>query len=424
MLPPLTLADTPRVAMLRSLCSSLAAILLGCALAAAKPAAKPAPAPATAAPVIPAGTTLKLAASAKAQQIESPTALAFDGAGRLFITENPRHARDVKAERQHLAWYLDDLAANKTSDRLTLLEKWKGKIPPDYLTENSGRVRRLADVDGDGVFEESKVFAEGFNDPLDGAATGVLVVQDCVYLACSPKLWLLRDADGKGVAASRQVLQDGFGVRLAPRGHDMGGLTLGPDGRLYGVIGDRGLNLATKAGQTYQYPNEGCAFRIEPDGSGFEVFHTGLRNPKGIAFDALGNAFTVDGNSGHGDASRIIYLVEGGDSGWRIGHQTLLDYYREVGLSEAPPTRWLDEHMWELRHELQPAYVLPPSGHLASEPADLTIHPGTGFLEAEAGRFLICDHGGDAAHSGVISFAMIPDGAGMKLADSRPLLQG
>ncbi len=406
--------------MRRPLSPSLAVILLGSALAAAKPA----PAPVNNGFEIPAGTTLKLVAAAKPQQVASPTALAFDEEGRLFITESPRPAPDAKAERQPLAWYLDDLASNKTADRLALYEKWKGRIPPAYLPEKSGRVRRLADGDGDGVFEESKVFAAGFNGPLDGAATGVLVLPGAVYLACLPKLWLLGDGAGNGVADARKVLQDGLGVRISPRGHDLGGLTLGPDGRLYGVIGDCGLNLATKDGKTYQYPGEGGAFRIEVDGSGFEVFHRGLRNPKGIAFDALGNAFTVDGNSGHGDASRLIYLVEGGDSGWQMEHQTMLDSYRQIGLAERPPSRWLDEHLWELSHEHRPAYCLPPVAHLTSNPAGLTVHPGTGFLEAEAGRFLICDQGRDAAHSGILSFAMTPDGAGMKLSDSRQLLKG
>ena len=118
-------------------------------------------------------------------------------------------------------------------------------------------------------------------------------------------------------------MAEGFGVRVSLSGHDLNGFTLGPDGRIYGTMGDRGFSLVTKEGVAYDYPNQGAVFRFEPDGSGFEIFHTGLRNPKEIAFDALGNAFTVDNNSDQGDAARVVYLVEGGDSGWEMEHQAM-----------------------------------------------------------------------------------------------------
>ncbi|MCX6878841.1 MAG: hypothetical protein NTW21_34275 [Verrucomicrobia bacterium] len=410
--------------MIRLLFPSLAAFLLGKTLAAAQPAPAPVAAEFHDPLEIPAGTTLKLAATSPEHGVRAPTALAFDDAGRMLITESRHRSHDVEAAPKHLAWYLDDLAARQPSARLALREKWQGQLPPAYLPDHTARVSRLADADGDGVFEDFRVFADGFTDPLDAAATGVLADQDGVYVGCLPKLWLLRDTDDDGVADSRKVLQDGFGVRLSPAGQDLRGFTLGPDGRLYGTIGDSGLNLTTKAGQTYQYPGEGCAFRFEADGSGFEVFHSGLRDPAGIAFDAFGNAFTMDGAAGQGDATRIIYLTEGGDSGWQMEHQAMHEHYRQLGLPALPPTRWLDEHMWELQHDLQPAYLLPPAAHLAATPRGLTSHPGTGFLEAEAGRFLFCELGRDAAHSGLDSFAMAPAGAGMQLRDSRQILRG
>ena len=410
--------------MPRIVCPSLVVFVLGTALGAAEPA--PALVAAGEPPIIeiPAGTTLKPATAATPPAGVVPTALAFDDEGRIFLTESPRPGGGAADDHKHLAWYLDDLAAQKTSDRLAVLEKWKDQIPAAFLTEKSGRVRRLADADGNGVFAESKVFAEDFKEPLDGAPGGVFVYQGNVYLACIPNLWLLRDDNGDGVADERKVLLEGFGVRLSPVGHGLRGFTLGPDGRLYGTLGDRGLNVTTKDGKTYPFPNQGCAFRIEVDGSGFEVFHTGLRDPRGIAFDALGNAFTVEAASGLGDAARIIYLAEGGDSGWRMEHQTLHDFHQQIGLPDVPPNPWIDEHLWEPHHDLQPAFVLPPAAQLAANPADLTIHPGTGFLEAETGRLLICEQGDDAAHSGIGSYQMKPDGAGMQLGDSRPLLRG
>lgn len=368
---------------------------------------------------IPEGTSLKIAATHDQQKVISPTALAFDEQGRIFVSETHRFRFGIEDNRDNLFWYLDDLAAMTTADRLALHEKWKEKVPMERLTEKSEIIRRLADTDGDGVFDESIVYADEFNDPLDGTAAGIFAYEGTIYFACIPKLWSLRDTNGDGVSDERKVIEDGFGVRISLSGHDLNGFALGPDGRIYGTLGDRGVSLTTKEGKEYKYPNEGVAFRFEPDGSGFEIFHTGLRNPKEIAFDAHGNAISVDNNSDQGDAARVVYLVEGGDTGWQMEHQAMHTFHRQIGLQERPPSRWMDEKMWELENDDQPAFILPPVAHLSAGPSGLTVHPGTGFLESEAGRFLICDYRGGAANSGIWSFEVKPKGGGMEMTDSR-----
>lgn len=373
---------------------------------------------------IPVGSTLTIEATHEANSITSPTALTFDDQGRIYIAETHRFQEGVEDDRGHLYWYLDDLAAKKTADRRALHEKWKEKLPLADLTKNSEIIRRLADTDGDGKLDETKIFAEGFNDLLDGTAAGVFFYEGSLYFACIPKIWALRDSNQDGAADERKVVAEGFGVRVSLSGHDLNGFTLGPDGRIYGTIGDRGLSVLTKEGKSYDYPNEGAAFRFEPDGTGFEIFHTGLRNPKEIAFDDFGNAFSVDNNSDQNDAARIVYLVEGGDSGWQMEHQTMHSFHRQIGLEKRPPSRWMDEKMWEMENSTQPAYMLPPAAHLSSGPSGLTYHPGVGFLESEVGRFLICDYRGGAANSGIWSFKMKPKGAGMEMSDSRPFVWG
>jgi quinoprotein glucose dehydrogenase len=369
---------------------------------------------------IPIDSQLKVEASHKTHQVTSPTAITFDDQGRVYVAETHRFAEGVEDDRRNLFWYLDDLAAKTTADRRALHEKWKSKVPLERLTRHSEVVRRLADTDGDGTLDESTVFADGFNDVLDGTAAGVFHFEGCIYFACIPKIHMLPTGAGGG----RQVVADGFGVRISLSGHDLNGFTLGPDGRIWGTLGDRGMSLITREGVAYDYPNEGVVFRFEPDGSGFEIFHTGLRNPKEIAFDALGNAFSVDNNSDQGDAARVVYLVEGGDSGWEMEHQTMHTFHRQIGLSDRPPSRWMNEKMWELENPAQPAYALPPIAHLSAGPSGLTVHPGVGFLEKEASRFLVCDYRGGAANSGIWSFEMKSKGAGMEMTDSRQFLWG
>lgn len=377
------------------------------------------PTPALAGATIPDGSTLKIEATYKDQKVMSPTALTFDEQGNVYIAETHRFRRGIEDNRNNLFWYLDDLQAMKTEDRRALHKKWEKKLSEEAMTRETEVIRRLSDTDGDGTLDESKVFSDGYNDVLDGTAAGVFHYDGCLYFACIPKIYKLRDTDGDGTADEKTVIQDGFGVRVSLSGHDLNGFTLGPDGRIYGTIGDRGYSVITKEGKEYKYPNEGAVFRFEPDGTGFEIVHTGLRNPKEIAFDEYGNVITVDNNSDQGDKARVVYIVEGGDSGWQMEHQTMHTFHRQIGLENRPPSRWMNEKMWELRNDSQPAYILPPSDHLTAGPSGLTYHPGAGYLESERGRFLICDYKGGASSSGIWSFAMEPDGGGMKMADAR-----
>ncbi len=372
---------------------------------------------------IPVGSTLKIEATHADQQITSPTALTFDDFGNIYISETHRFRNGVEDDRDHLYWILDDLAAKTVADRRALHEKWKDKVSLESMTAKSEVIRRLADTDGNGKLE-ANIYADGFNDVLDGTAAGLFYYAGSIYFACIPKIYMLRDSDGDGKADEKKVVADGFGVRISLSGHDLNGFTLGPDGRIYGTVGDRGMSLITAEGKSIDYPNEGAAFRFEPDGTGFELFHTGLRNPKEIAFDAYGNPFTVDNNSDQGDAARVVYLVEGGDSGWQMENQAMHSFHRQLGLVDHPPNRWMEERMWELPNPAQPAYIVPPSALLTSGPSGLTYNPGVGFLQSEANHFLICDYRGSSANSGIWSFEMSPNGAGMEMIDSRQFLWG
>ncbi|MFC7337111.1 HEAT repeat domain-containing protein [Haloferula chungangensis] len=371
---------------------------------------------------IPQGVRLRVAADHEAQKVASPTALTFDEQGALYLTETHRFRFGVDDNRGRLYWLMDDFASQTVEDRAKMYEKWREKAPLEQMIERSEIVRKLSGQGTDGRFEKSEVFADGFNDQLDGTAAGVFAYEGTVFLANIPKLYALRDNDGDGKAESREVIEEGFGVRVSFSGHDMNGFALGPDGRIYGTIGDRGFNVKTASGEEYVYPDQGAIFRFEPDGSNFEVIHTGLRNPKEIAFDAWGNAFTVDNNSDQKDEARIVYIVDGGDSGWRMEHQTIFSFATQIGLDGPPPSPWMNERMWEPMNEDQPAWLLPPVANLTSGPSGLTYHPGAGFLESEVGRFLVCDYRGGSAKSGVWSFEVAPKGAGMKLVDSRPLV--
>jgi quinoprotein glucose dehydrogenase len=333
--------------------------------------------------------------------LANPVAFFIDGLGRIYVAETFRQETEgVPDNRSHRYWLEDDLRLQTVEERGQMYLKHH----PEYATEwtdQHDRIRRLVDSDGDGHADQSTVFADGFNDLLDGTGAGVLVRGQDVWYTCIPKLWKLTDSNDDGVADHREVVHQGFGVRVAFRGHDMHGLTIGPDGMLYFSIGDRGYNVVNQEGQVLKNPGRGAVFRCELDGSGLEIFCTGLRNPQELAFDDFGNLFTGDNNCDAGDRARLVYLMEGGDSGWSMNFQYLPD--------RGP---WMSESWWKPPFEGQPAFLNAPILNMTSGPSGITHYPGVGLPDKYRDSFFLVDFLGGANSSGIRRFTLKDEGAG------------
>ncbi|MBI2928695.1 MAG: HEAT repeat domain-containing protein [Verrucomicrobia bacterium] len=360
---------------------------------------------------------LKVEVFAAEPHLANPVAFCFDECGRCYVAETFRLGAGVTDIRGHVDWLDEDLACRTPDDRLAMMKRHLGSRLSDYA-EKSDQVRLLEDRDGDGRVEHSTVFASGFNHLLDGLGSGVLARNGDVWFANIPHLWLLRDTDGDGVADVRRSLHYGYGVRFNFIGHDLHGLRFGPDGKLYFTIGDRGANVSSTINHhssTIPTTDTGCVFRCNADGSELEVFAFGLRNPQELAFDQYGNLFTGDNNSDGGDRARWVYLVEGGDSGWRVGYQWI----------DSPNSRgpWNAEKMWHPQNSDQPAFLVPPVANIAAGPSGTTYYPGTGLPERFAGHFFLADFHGDAG-STVRAFALKPVGASFELVEAEPLVKG
>lgn len=356
---------------------------------------------------------MKVELFAAEPQLSGPVALCLDEQGRVFVAEEYRFNRGTEENRTR-PFLLDvDLQIDSLEQRLAAFEKYKDEFEGgmEWFTKVSDQIRLLEDTDGDGRADKSSVFAK-FNEPLDGLAAGVIARDGDVYVTCIPSLWLMRDEDGDGVADLRKSLHRGFGVNNAFLGHDLHGLAWGPDGRLYFSVGDRGYNLVNKEGEHLYGPRRGAVFRCEPDGSNLEVVHTGLRNPQELAFDELGNLFAADNNCDKGDLSRLVYVVEGGDSGWNMAYQTIPDPYLT-----GP---WHAEKLWHVNAPDRPAYVTPPVGALGAGPSGFTYYPGVGLPERYKGHFFLCNYTGNG---GIESFAVRQKGAGFEIVDEHDFLK-
>jgi len=340
--------------------------------------------------------------------LQNPVSLSVDVDGKIFVTETTRRKIADLDIRDHRDWIPNDLALTSIEEKREFLRKQK-EWPT--LTAVSEKIHLLEDTNNDGISDKSTVFAAGFNTEVTGIAAGVLAWRGDVYATIAPDVWKLRDTNNDGVADTRESIATGFGMHIAYAGHDMHGLTPGPDGRLYWSIGDKGTNVLSKEGKRWFFPHEGAILRCFPDGSGFEVFAHGLRNLQEFAFDNFGNIFGVDNDADFGgEKERFVYVTEGSDSGWRMFHQ-------HRGKDYNP---WMDEHMAVPFRDGQLAYFTSPLETSLDGPAGFAFNPGTALNARYKDAFFVTQFPAGKINA----FKVLPDGAGFRTTDTHVVTSG
>jgi putative membrane-bound dehydrogenase-like protein len=178
----------------------------------------------------------------------------------------------------------------------------------EMLKEPRHRVRLLQDLDGDGRFDRSTVFADRI--PF---AAGVLWHQGSLFVAAPPDLLRFRDADDDGVADEREVLLSGWTLNV--NGATLNGPFLGPDGWLYLPDARRGYRITTREGTLLEGRGPRI-WRVRPDGSELHwISAGGFDNPVELVFTPAGETigtmtYFTDPKAGQRDA--LMHWVEGG----------------------------------------------------------------------------------------------------------------
>ncbi len=212
---------------------------------------------------VPEGYTVSLAA--EAPLVKHPALATFGPEGQLFVAET-----------------------GGSNDKFDVLTK---TLP--------GSIRALYDTDGDGRFDESKVFADKLSEPA-----GVLWHRGALYVAAPPGIWKLVDTDGDGVADERTNLLKDHTIKSKAGFH---GPFLGPTGRLFWTTpqtshewrrpdghvvskGRRAMVLTSRTDGTdlHCYAGGGMANHVElafsPEGDMFGTVPLLYRNPRRDAF--------------------------------------------------------------------------------------------------------------------------------------------
>ena len=111
--------------------------------------------------------------------VSSPVAMCYDEDGAAYVVEMLDYPYTDK--RTHAAW------KDNTTDAPI------------------GRVRKLVDLDGDGVFDRSYIFADGLSWP-----TGVCCWKGGIFVTATPDIWYLKDTDGDNRADVCEKVFTGF----------------------------------------------------------------------------------------------------------------------------------------------------------------------------------------------------------------------
>ncbi|MEX1137259.1 MAG: HEAT repeat domain-containing protein [Balneolales bacterium] len=380
---------------------------------------------------------LEVSLWASEELLSDPVGINFDNHGRAWIATTTRRRTSVPDAGAVSQWFHDNLSWRSVEDRRDFL---RHELTPENSDENiwlpdfnedgihdlrdlvieRDTVHLLEDLTGNGYANQAKMMDWDLYDEVSEFSGAILYHEGDIFLGIAPDMWRISDSNGDGTWDAPESISHGYGVHYGFSGHGMSGLKVGPDGRIYWTIGDIGLNIEGDEGEHWYYPDEGAIMRSEPDGSNFEVFATGVRNIHEFDFDKYGNLVAVDNDGPSGDADRLVYLVDGSDSGWRN--------YWQIGKYTDPKNNdysvWLNEGTNLPYFDDQPAHILPPLAPSYRGPAGMVYNPGTALNDEWKDHFFSASFVGSTTQSGINAFTLEENGASYQLDTSRVVLKG
>jgi glucose/arabinose dehydrogenase len=157
-------------------------------------------------------------------------------------------------------------------------------------TMTTGKVYAVTDADGNGVADQVYTIASGLNTP-----NGVAFKDGNLYVAEINRI--IRFNDIENHLSSPPAYQVIYDQLPKDRHHGWKFIAFGPDGKLYVPVGAP-CNICLQ-----QNPVYASITRMNPDGTGFEVFASGVRNSVGFDWDPQQKDlwFTDNGRDDLGD---------------------------------------------------------------------------------------------------------------------------
>jgi putative heme-binding domain-containing protein len=230
---------------------------------------------------LPPGFEIQLVAAEP--DIHKPMNMAFDAAGRLWVTTSIEYpfAAPTNAPGRDRLMIFEDFGPN-------------------------GRARKVTEFAG-GLNIPIGVYPFRSRSSLPDSALRTphsAFTWKCIVWSI-PHIWLMEDTDGDGRADRREPLYGPFDYTRDTHGNQAS-FRRGLDGWLYATHGFNNHSIVTGRDGHTEDMQSGNTYRIRLDGSRIERHTFGQVNPFGLAFDPLGNLFSADCHS-----SPIYQLLRG-----------------------------------------------------------------------------------------------------------------
>ncbi|MFV0445484.1 MAG: PVC-type heme-binding CxxCH protein [Planctomycetaceae bacterium] len=299
--------------------------------------------------------------------VVDPVAMSFDARGRLYVIE----MRDYSEQDQAML----------------------------------GRVSLLTDKDGDGHWDETKVFADKLSWP-----TAITCYDDGVFVGAPPDLYYLKDTDNDGVADVKKTVFTGFG-RSNVQGL-MNSFHWGLDNRIHGATSSSGGVVSRPDDPSFKPVDlRGRDFSFDPIKLDLRPESGGAQH--GMGFDDWGRKF-VCSNSDH--CQMVMY-----DDRYIARNPDFPAPGPRVSIAvdggQAPVFRISPVEPWRIvRTRLRASGVSPgvvegggqPAGYFTGA-TGITIYRGDA-LPALRGMAIVGDVGSNLIHRK----KLVPDGVGFK----------
>jgi putative heme-binding domain-containing protein len=228
---------------------------------------------------LPPGFTVQLVAAEP--ELRKPMNMAFDGAGRLWITESREYPWATNAHPRDTIRIFSDFDANGRARKVTT-----------FATNLNIPI---------GIYPFLSPASSANNEPR---TANDKLTWKCIAWSI-PNIWLFEDTDGDLIADKQEKLLGPFDFTRDTHGNQAS-FRRGLDGWIYATHGfNNRSRVAGKDGHEI-FMSSGNTYRFRMDGSRIEHWTHGQVNPFGLTFDALGNLYSADCHS-----SPIYQLLRG-----------------------------------------------------------------------------------------------------------------